>query len=151
MRYRPTAYELWAFAVGVISDVLLIRNGLSYGGPTLLDKYPAIWPVWLTVIFLCSLLLSLRRSHERHADPNTTGTAREPVGSAGLRIPLAILLGAFVAHTALLIRDVIADPTSHSVLPIEYLFWGTALAVPSFLGWGLAQMIFRLRNRAKPE
>jgi hypothetical protein len=64
------------------------------------------------VIFLCSFLFEfqVRRSHKRHADP--TGGGDASTGSGGVRIPLAILLGAFITHTVLLIRDVIADPTS---------------------------------------
>jgi hypothetical protein len=118
--------------MGAISDVLLIRNGLSYAGPTRLDRYPAIWPAWLAVIFLCSFLpeFQVRRSHEGHGDP--TGGGDASAGSGGVRIPLAILLGALTTHTVLLIRDVIADPTSHNVWPIEYLFWGVVIAIPFF-------------------
>jgi hypothetical protein len=152
MRHRPTAYELCAFVIGAISDVFLIRNGFSYGGLTLLDKYPIIWPIWLTVIFLCSLLFvfQLYRSHEKHTEPDVPGRARASIGSGGMRITLAILLGALVMHTVLLIRDVIADPSSHNIWPMEYLFWGIVLAVPCLLGWGLARVIFGLLNRGGP-
>jgi hypothetical protein len=145
VKYRPTAFELWAFAVGAISDVLLIRNGLAYAGPTLLDRYPVIWLPWIAVVFLCSFFLEfqVRRAREKHAGPTDGGGAAGSFG--GVRIPLAILLGAFITHTVLLIRDVIADPTSHNIWPIEYLFWGVVLAVPSFLGWGLACMIGKSR------
>jgi hypothetical protein len=60
---------------------------------------------------------------------------------------MTILLGAFITHTVLLMRDVIADPTLHNVWPIEYLFWGVVLSMPSFLGWGLARVIFKSRAR----
>jgi hypothetical protein len=152
MNYRLTAYEICAFTIGAISDVLLIRNGFSYSGPTLLDKYPVIWPVWLTAIFLCSFLFvfQMYRSHEDYAGHGVARTARASIGSGGIRITLAILLGAFATHSVLLIRDVIADSTSHNVWPIEFLFWAVVLVVPCLVGWGLARVVFGLQNRVRP-
>jgi len=148
MRFRLTAFALAAFAIGALSDVLLIRNGFSYSGLTLLDKYPAIWPGWLTFIFLCSFLLDFKLQHSRagHSDPSAPGPSREFAGSHGLPIPLAILLGMIVTHTTLLIRDLIADPTSHNLWPFEYLFWTIVVAAPACLGSILARVIAKVRR-----
>ena len=69
--YRLTAATLFAFSIGVLSDLFLIRNGLSYSGLTLLDRHPALWPIWLIFILICACLLSLLPR-----DSHTTGPAR---------------------------------------------------------------------------
>jgi hypothetical protein len=144
MSRRRTSFALLAFAIGALSDILIIRNGLSLSGPTLLDRYPTIWPAWLAAVFVSSLLLEFLHLRRAHAD--ALELSRESDGLNSIFVPLAILLGMVVTHTALLIRDVIVDPTSHNLLPFEYLFWGGAVSVPAFVGSALA----RLLNRARP-
>jgi hypothetical protein len=127
---------LIAFALGATSDVWLIRNGLSNYGATLLDRLPVIWPVWIAAIFLCSFLLDLALRRSGNSRP--------------LLIPLATLLGMIVTHTVLLIRDVIADPTSHNLWPFEYVFWALTVAAPAYLGSLLAFLVSNLWRRSKP-
>jgi len=152
MRNRPSAYELLAFAMGAISDLVLINNALAYGGGKLLNKYPVIWPIWLILILLCASVLEFQiwRARSIKADPNAPAATSTSRDSSGVRIPLAILLGAFTSHTILFIRDVIADPTSHNLWPLEYAFWGIVLAAPSFFGWSLARMYVKLNDRSEP-
>lgn len=130
MRYRVTIFAVAAFAIGALSDILMIRNGLAYGGPTPLDKHPALWPVWLAFIFVCSCVLDFNLPPGR-----------------GFLIPLSILLGILASHTALLIRDVVTDPTSHNLWPFEYLFWGIVVAVPACLGWLLSFLVAKALDR----
>jgi hypothetical protein len=144
MSYRRTVLAFLAFVIGALSDLLLIRNGLSLGGLTVLDTYPALWPAWLAAVLMSSLLLEFWYSRGGYAD--AVGLARESVGPGGLLIPLAMLLGMVVTHTALLIRDVIVDPTSHNLWPFEFLFWGFAIAVPAYIGSMLARLML---NRAR--
>jgi hypothetical protein len=144
MSYLRAAAALLAFVIGALSDVLLIRNGLSLSGPTLLDTYPAIWPAWLAAVLVSSFLLEFAHSRSGHA--NLVPPAREFIGSSDLLIPLAILLGMLVTHTVLLLRDVIVDPTSHNLWPFEYLFWGFAVAAPGYIGSILARL---MRDRAR--
>jgi hypothetical protein len=139
LSYLRIAVALLAFVIGALSDVLLIRNGLSLSGPTMLDTYPAIWAAWLAAVLVSSFLLEFAYSRSRHA--NLVPPAREFIGSSDLLIPLAILLGMIVIHTALLLRDVIVDPTSHNLWPFEYLFWGFAIVVPAFIGSMLARLM----------
>jgi hypothetical protein len=142
MPYLRTIVSLLAFAIGALSDVLLIRNGLSLRGPTLLDKYPIIWPAWLAAVLVSSFLLELAYSYGGRAD---VPRARESIGSRGPLIPLAVVLGMVIMHTVLLLRDVTIDPTSHNLLPFEYLFWGFVIAAPAYIGSILARVVL---NRA---
>jgi hypothetical protein len=137
--YLRIAVALSAFVIGALFDVLLIRNGLSLSGPTLLDTYPAIWAAWLAAVLVSSFLLEFAYSRSGRAD--LVPPAREFISSGDLLIPLAILLGMVVAHTTSLVPDVIVDPTSHNLWPFEYLFWGFAIAVPAFIGSILARLI----------
>jgi hypothetical protein len=123
MKLRSTTYFLIAFAIGALSDIVLIRNGLSYDGPTLLDKYPLLWPAWLVLILVCAFLL------EFGWFAGEDNRARTIPGPA-----LAICSGVLMTHLVLLLRDVAADPTTHSLWPFEFLFWGLVVAVPAFLG-----------------
>jgi hypothetical protein len=144
MSYRRTVLAFLAFVIGALSDLLLIRNGLSLGGLTALDTYPALWPAWLAAVLMSSLLLEFWYSRSGYVDAD--GPARESADPSGLQIPLAMLLGMVVTHTALLIRDVIVDPTSHNLWPFEFLFWGFAIAVPAYIGSMLARLML---NRAR--
>jgi hypothetical protein len=141
MRLASTVYALIGLVIGALSDVFLIRNGLSYGGPTLLDKIPILWPVWLAFILLCAFLLEWqgRSSQEKNSAYIIPGPA------------LAIWLGAIVTHAILFARDLILDPTTHSLWPFEFLFWGIVVAVPAFLGWLLARTIFKARTSTSPQ
>jgi hypothetical protein len=155
MRIRLTVFAVAAFAAGALSDLVLIRNGLSYGGPTPLDNYPLLWPVWLASLVICSLLLAYKQRQGSPASSTAEASASEPaagpapapeaVGPRAISIPLAMVLGFFVTHSILLVGDVATDPTSHNLWPIEYLFWGVVIAVPAFAGSLLAWVIAGLR------
>ncbi len=141
MNIQPAAFALIAFLIGALSDFFLIRNGLSYSGLTLLDKYPLLWLVWLVFILLCAFVLERKRPLPREGS-----LARYLPGAA-----LSILLGAMVTHAVLLIRDLIGDPTRHGLWPFEFLFWGIVVAVPAFLGWLLARKIFKAHTPSSPS
>ena len=155
MRVRLTVFAVAAFAAGALSDLVLIRNGLSYGEPTLLDRNPLLWPVWLASIIVCALLLEYKQRQGRPASSTPEASASEPgvgsgpapeaVGPRAVSIPLAMVLGFFVTHSILLVWDVVTDPTSHNLWPIEYLFWGVVIAVPAWAGSLLARVIAGLR------
>jgi hypothetical protein len=85
---------------------------LSGQGPTLLDRYPVLWPAWLGFIFIFTYLIESwrRAAGEENQVCYIPGPAT------------AIWLGAMVTHAVLFIRDVTADPTSHNLWPFEFLF-----------------------------
>jgi hypothetical protein len=131
MRYRAPVLAIFAFAIGALSDIFLIRNGLSYSGPTLLDRYPILWPVWLIFIFACTYLIESRRR----------AAGGESQASYVFGPATAIWLGAMVTHAVLFIRDVTTDTTSHNLWPFEFLFWGIVVAAPAYGGSLLARRI----------
>ncbi len=63
---------------------------------------------------------------------------------------LAILLGVIATHIVLLIRDLITDPTSHSLWPFELLLWAIVVGVPALLGAVLAKFVAKARKAAAP-
>jgi hypothetical protein len=127
-------------AVGVVSDIVVIRNGLSSPGPTLLDSHPQLWAVWPAVILACSFVLEFRLRMSR--DLAWPSYLPKPA--------LAILLGVIATHIVLLIRDLITDPTSHSLRPFELLLWAIVVGVPALLGAVLAKFVAKARKAAAP-
>jgi hypothetical protein len=132
---------LIALAIGVVSDIVVIRNGLSSPGPTLLDSHPQLWAVWPAVILICSFVLEFRLRMTR--DLVWPGYLPRPA--------LAILLGVIATHIVLLIRDLIADPTSHSLWPFELVLWAVVVGVPALLGAVLAKVVAKARKAAAPQ
>ena len=65
------------------------------------------------------------------------------------RPALAILLGVVATHIVLLIRDLITDPTSHSLWPFELVLWAVVVGVPALLGAVLAKVVAKAR-KARP-
>ena len=139
MRLRLSDVVFAALAIGALADVLMIRNGFSSNGPTLLDELPILWPVFLALIFLAAFACEFTRRR-------LEGAAGEAIGF--LSTPLAILAGTFVTHTLLLVRDVIADPTSHNLWPLEYVVWGLVVAAPAYVGSILARVTLKARRQA---
>jgi hypothetical protein len=140
MNIRFAVFSLIAFTIGALSDVFLIRNGLSYSGLTLLDKNPVLWPVWLAFILLCAFLLEWQARSSREEN-----LARTIPGPAP-----AIWLGAMATHAILFTRDLVLDPTTHSLWPFEFLFWGIVVAVPAFLGWLSARTMVKAHTPTSP-
>jgi hypothetical protein len=132
---------LIALAIGVVSDIVVIRNGLSSPGPTPLDSHPQLWAVWPAVILICSFVLEFRLRMTR--DLVWPGYLPRPA--------LAILLGVVATHIVLLVRDLIADPTSHSLWPLELLLWAIVVGVPALLGAVLAKFVAKARKAAAPR
>lgn len=134
MRAVMSTRLLLAFAVGVGCDLLILGDLAAYGER---HRYQAsaflgIGVVWLglALAFLGALALGLGR--------------RRP---GFVAIPAAMLAGVTVIHTAVLVKDVAADPTTHNLLPFEYLFAWVAAGVPAFAGAALARAAGGARGR----
>ena len=134
MRALISTRTLSAVALGAGCDFLISLDAYPYS-----ERYHHTFPVvagigifWLGLLlpFLYALGFGLRR--------------RQPHIAA---IPLAILSGITVTHTIVLARDVITDPTTHNLLPFEYLYIWIVIGVPAFAGSLLAWAICRLRKR----
>jgi hypothetical protein len=136
-----TVSTLIALAIGVLSDIFIVRNGLSSSGRTLLDGHPQLWAVWPVVILACSFVLEFRLR-----------TTRDLVWPGYLPKPaLAIFVGFLASHIVLLIRDVIADPTSHNLWPLELALWAVVVGVPALLGAVSAKVVAKARKTAAPQ
>ena len=61
-------------------------------------------------------------------------------------IPLAILSGLTLTHTVVLVRDVAVDPTTHNLVPFEYLYAWITVGFPAFIGSVLARAICWVRD-----
>ena len=61
------------------------------------------------------------------------------------------MIGLTITHTIVLIRDVTIDPTTHNLLPFEYIFMWIAVGVPAVAGSMLARAIFWVFNRFRVQ
>jgi hypothetical protein len=71
--------------------------------------------------------------------------------SFGLLIPLVIVAGQTITHTVVLIRDVTIDPTTHNLLPFEYIFAWIAVGIPAVAGTLLARAISWAAGRSRTQ
>lgn len=117
-----------------------------------LGSHAAVSPFWLTLVllFLCAFALDLeaRRSRGESSPPPHPATLLESLDSYGLLIPLAILLGLTIAHTIVLVRDITIDPTTHNLMPFEYLISWFMAGIPAFAGSILARVVSKLLPNA---
>lgn len=61
------------------------------------------------------------------------------------------MVGQTITHTVVLIRDVTADPTTHNLLPFEYIFAWIAVGVPAVAGSMLARAISWVLDRLRAQ
>jgi len=96
--------------------------------------------VWLDLLFafLCSLALCFNRRPLR-GENRTLAPWLVEFDSSGLLIPLAMVVGVTIAHTIVLIRDVMIDPTTHNLLPLEYIIALITVGLPALAGSMLAR------------
>jgi hypothetical protein len=139
-----------ALAIGAVSDVLLIRNGFSYSGPTLLDRYPQLWPIWLVAIVCGAFVLDYKRPKDAVLPGPNAAKGTGSSSPRSLTTPLAIVFGMLAVHAVLTVRDFISDRGSHNLLPFEYLFWTLAVAAPAYAGSLAARFASNWPGRTAP-
>jgi hypothetical protein len=130
---------LFALALGVSCDFLVFPDAYPYS-----EHYrhplPAVAGIsifWLALVlpFMCSLALGRARRQAR-----------------AVVIPLAIVAGLTLTHTVVLVKDVAADPTTHNLVPFEYLYAWITVGIPAFIGSALARAIcWALERRRGPS
>jgi hypothetical protein len=143
---------VFAFAVGVGADLILFADAYPYGARYQHQHLIGINVIWLTLLlsFLCSFALDFNRRHPREGSL-TPGTWLGTFDSLGLLIPSAIVAGLTVTHTIVLIRDMIIDPTTHNLLPFEYIFAWVTVGVPALAGSMLARAISWVFSRRRAQ
>ena len=142
---------LLAVAVGATIDLLLFADAYPYGDRYQHQSLFAINVVWLALLlaFLCAFALDFSRKYARGESPASGLIAS--MDSIGLLIPSAIVFGLTIMHTIVLIRDVTIDPTTHNLLPFEYIFMWIVVGVPAVAGSMLARAISWLFNRFRAQ
>jgi hypothetical protein len=140
-----------AFAVGVGIDLIQFADAYPYGERYHHQSLFGISSYWLgpLLALLCSFALDFKRQNP-HGGSSAPGWIAS-FDSFGLLIPSVIVVGQTIMHTVVLIRDMTADPTTHNLLPFEYIFAWIAVGVPAVAGSMLARAISwvldRLRTR----
>jgi len=129
---------LLALALGVGCDFLVFPDAYPYSEHYRhpLPTVAGISLFWLALVlpFLCSLAFGCTRLRSRI-----------------WLIPLAILAGLTLTHTIVLVKDVTADPTTHNLVPFEYLYAWLTVGIPAFIGSALARAIcWALDRRRAP-
>jgi hypothetical protein len=64
---------------------------------------------------------------------------------------LAMVVGVSIAHTIVLIRDVTIDPTTHNLLPFEYIIAWIIVGLPALAGSMLARAMSWALNRVRVQ
>jgi hypothetical protein len=146
---------VFAFAVGTIFDLFVFRDAFSYSDRDWLGSHIVISPFWLTLVFLflCCFVLNFKVGHSLGgiSPSSPPETLLESLDSRGLLIPIVILLGLTITHTVVLIRDTTVDPTTHNLMPFEYLISWFIVGIPAFIGSILARLVSRLLNRIRMQ
>ena len=141
-----------AFAVGALFDLFALRDAFPYSDRDWLGTH-AMHPFWLMLagLTICAFMFDLGkgRSGAGAATPRASLSLRASLDASGLLIPFVILLGATVARTFVVIRDTIIGPTSHNLLPFEYLLAWLVVGIPAVAGSMAARAASWLRNRTR--
>ena len=140
-----------SFAVGVGIDLILFADAYPYGERYQHQSLVGISIYWLgpLLTLLCSFALGFKEQHSRGGSLDPGWIAN--FDSIGLLIPSVIVIGQTITHTIVLIRDVTIDPTTHNLLPFEYIFAWIAVGIPAVAGSMLARAIYWVFDRFRAQ
>jgi hypothetical protein len=140
-----------AFAVGVGIDLIQFADAYPYGERHRHQSLFDIGVYWLgpLLALLCSFVLGFKGQNPRGGRPVPGWIAS--FDSFGLLIPSVIVVGQTITHSVVLIRDVTADPTTHNLLPFEYIFAWIAVGIPAVAGSMLARAISWVLGRLRAQ
>jgi len=136
---------LLAFVIGVAIDLILFADTYPYGERYQHQSLVGINVIWLAALlaFLCAFALAFKPKHGGSSVPKLIAS----IGSSSLLIPSVIVIGQTITHTIVLIYDVTIDPTTHNLLPFEYIFMWIAVGIPAVAGSMLARAVSWLFDR----
>jgi len=136
---------LLAFVIGVAIDLILFADTYPYGERYQHQSLVGINVIWLAALlaFLCAFALAFKPKHGGSSVPKLIAS----IGSSSLLIPSVIVIGQTMTHTIVLIYDLTIDPTTHNLLPFEYIFMWIAVGIPAVAGSMLARAVSWLFDR----
>ena len=141
-----------ALAIGVALDLTLGGDAYPYGERFQHQYLIGINVAWLNLLlaFFCSFALCFKGRPLRRGN-STPGAWLVDFDSSGLLIPLAIVIGVSIAHTIVLVRDMMIDPTTHNLLPFEYIIAWITVGLPALAGSMLARAMSWAVNRVRVQ
>jgi hypothetical protein len=146
---------LVAFAAGALIDLFALRGAFPYGDRNWLGGHAIVIPFWfmLALLFFWTFVLDLevRRLPRENDRPRRPVSLAATLDSYGLLTPFAIALGLTAAHTTVLVRDMLVDPTTHNLLPFEYLVSWVVIGIPAVIGSLLARAVSWVNDRIREQ
>jgi hypothetical protein len=145
-----------ALAVGAFYDLTVFLDAYPYNQRSQHELYNSGSSgllIAMLIPLVCAFLLDfkvLRPRDDARSTRNSVGVLAS-LDSLGLLIPCAIILGVTLTHTIVLIRDTAIDPTTHNLLPFEYIFVWIMVGVPAIAGSMLARGICWTIRRLMPQ
>ena len=97
---------------------------------------------------VCAFALGFKGQASAGKEPARGAWLRD-INSRGFLIASALVIGLTLSHTIVLIRDLINDPTTHSLLPFEYIIAWIVVGLPALAGSMLARAMSWAVNRVR--
>lgn len=141
-----------AFAIGVGIDFILFAEAYPYGERSQHQSLAGnnVYLVAPLLALVCAFALNFKGQDSAGKSPAPGAWLRD-LDSRGFLIPWALGIGLTVSHTIVLVRDVIIDPTTHTLLPFEYIVAWLAAGLPALAGSMLARAMSWAVNRVRMQ
>ena len=141
-----------AFAIGVGTDFILFAQAYPYGERSQHQSLAGtnVYLVAPLLALVCAFALNFKGQGSAGKSPAPWAWLRD-LDSDGLLIPSAMLIGLTLSHTIVLIQDVINDPTTHTLLGLEYIVAWLTVGVPALAGSMLARAMSWAVNRVRAQ
>ena len=135
--YIRTAF---AFAIGAGLDFILFAEAYPYNERFHHQSLAGhnVYLVAPLLALVCAFALNFKGRDTAGKNPAPAAWLAD-LDSRGFLIPSALLIGLTLSHTIVLARDVINDPTTHTLLPFEYIVAWLAVGLPALAGSMLAR------------
>lgn len=153
MTYGVTTYirTALAFAIGAGIDFILFAEAYPYGERSQHMSLAgnSVYLVAPLLALVCAFALNFKGQNQGSAEKSPTPGWLRALDDSGFLIPWSLGIGLTVSHTIVLIRDVIIDPTTHTLLPFEYIFAWLIVGLPALAGSMLARATSWAVNRVR--
>ncbi len=141
-----------ACAIGVGIDFILFAEAYPYNERFQHQSLAGtnVYLVASLLALVCAFALNFKGRDSAEKSP-APGAWHLDLDSRGFLIPLALLTGLTLSHTVVLARDVINDPTTHTLLPFEYVVAWLTAGLPALAGSMLARATSWTVNRVRAQ